>query len=85
MHTTTLRRVGGSVMLAVPPALLKLLALDAESSVGLSLDKGRLVVHPQPAPRYTLEDLLAKSDYGFERSEEEREWLDAQAVGKELL
>ena len=27
MHTTNLRKVGGSVMLAVPPALLKLLQL----------------------------------------------------------
>ena len=40
MHTTHLRKVGGSVMLAVPPALLKLLNLQAGANVlvWLSLD-----------------------------------------------
>jgi antitoxin ChpS len=28
MHTTNLRKVGGSVMLAVPPALLDILQLE---------------------------------------------------------
>ena len=44
MHTTKLRRVGGSVMLAVPPALLEQLQIKAGATVGLGLDQGRLVV-----------------------------------------
>ncbi|SEJ02047.1 antitoxin ChpS, partial [Nitrosomonas eutropha] len=31
MHTTNLRKVGGSIMLAVPPALLDVLHLSAGS------------------------------------------------------
>ena len=42
MHTTSLRKVGGSVMLAVPPAILDLLQLQAGSSVGLAVADGRL-------------------------------------------
>ena len=36
-------------------------------------------------PRYTLAELLAASDYSQPLSDEDREWLDAQAVGGELL
>ena len=35
MHTTNLRKVGGSVMLAVPPALLDILHLRAGAKVGI--------------------------------------------------
>ena len=36
MHTTNLRKVGGSVMLAVPPAILDQLHLKAGATVGLT-------------------------------------------------
>ncbi|MEP7348682.1 MAG: antitoxin [Sphingorhabdus sp.] len=85
MHITNLRKVGGSVMLAVPPALLDLLNLKAGAAVGVDVDDGRLVVEASPRPRYTLAELLAASDYSEDASPEDREWLDAPAVGKELL
>jgi len=44
MHTTTLRKVGGSVMLAVPPTILELLHLQAGATVGVAVDGDRLVV-----------------------------------------
>ncbi|ODN69059.1 AbrB/MazE/SpoVT family DNA-binding domain-containing protein [Methylobrevis pamukkalensis] len=84
MHTTNLRKVGGSVMLAVPPALLDVLDLSAGSQVGLSVDQGRLVVEPQPRPRYTLDDLLAQCDPAAEMSDEDRDWLGLEATGDEL-
>lgn len=84
MHITNLRKVGGSVMLAVPPALLDLLNLKAGASVGVAIDGGRLVVEPSPRPRYTLDKLLAASDYSEPLSPEEREWIDAPPVGKEI-
>lgn len=85
MHTTSLRKVGGSVMLAVPPAFLDQLHLHAGATVGLAVDHGRLVVNPSPRPRYTLDELLAQCDATAEISEEDREWLDARPVGGELL
>jgi antitoxin ChpS len=84
MHLTTLRKVGGSVMLAVPPALLDLLQLEVGATVGLVVDGNRLVVNTKVKPRYTLGELLAASDYSRQR-EEEQEWLDAPAVGREIL
>ena len=85
MHITNLRKVGGSVMLAVPPAFLDLLHLKAGASVGVAVDGGRLVVEVSPKPRYTMTELLAASDYSEGISPEDREWLDAPAAGKELL
>jgi uncharacterized protein len=40
---------------------------------------------PQTKPRYTLDELLTKCDDFQPRSPEEREWIDAPAVGRELL
>ena len=85
MHITNLRRVGGSIMLAVPPALLDVLHLSAGAKVGLEIDDGRLVIRPQPQRRYTLAELLAASDYTQAQAPEEREWVDADRVGGELL
>lgn len=85
MYTTNLRKVGGSVMLAVPPALLEMLRLTAGAKVGLAVDNGRLVVQPTARPSYTLDELLAQCDPTADQTAEEREWLDAKPVGSELL
>ncbi|WP_428484308.1 AbrB/MazE/SpoVT family DNA-binding domain-containing protein [Rhodopila sp.] len=85
MHTTSLRKVGGSVMLALPPAILDLLHLHAGATVGIAVDDGRLIIDPNPRPRYSLAELLAASDYSQPHPAEEREWVDAGAVGRELL
>ena len=85
MHTTKLRKVGGSVMLAVPPALLNLLKLGAGTPVDIGIENGRLIVQPQVRPSYTLDQLLAQYDQVDTPSDEDRAWIDAKPVGKELL
>ena len=85
MHTTHLRKVGGSVMLALPPALLDLLQLKVGATVSVGVADGRLVVDPQPKPSYTLEELLALSDFSQPLTEEDREWVDAPPIGGELI
>jgi antitoxin ChpS len=87
MHTTNLRKVGGSVMLAVPPAILDQLHLKAGATVGLAVEGDRLVLQAQKRRKYTVEELLALCDYfaPLERTEEELEWLTAPPVGRELI
>ncbi|END3796316.1 antitoxin [Escherichia albertii] len=85
MYTTRLKKVGGSVMLAVPPAVLKTLALLPDSEVGVTIDNGCLIIEPQKRPRYSLAELLAQCDPHEEINDEEREWIDAPAAGKEIL
>jgi antitoxin ChpS len=57
-----LRKVGGSIMLAVPPALLDMLQLCAGATVALVVDSGKLIVEPQLHWRYILDELLAQCD-----------------------
>ena len=90
MHTTNLRRVGGSVMLAVPPALLDILHLQPGATVGIAVEKGRIVVEPQKRRHYTLKELLAQCHPKAPRARgrakrEEQEWLDSKPVGRELI
>lgn len=85
MHTTKLRKVGGSIMLAVPPALLDILHLGTGAKVALAVDNGRLVVEPSAHPRYTLDELLDQCDPSAELTAQEREWLDAPAIGNEVI
>lgn len=82
---TTLRKVGGSVMLTVPPALLDLLHLQAGATVDVAVDNGRLVVHPNARPRYELAELLAQCDASADTSAEDRVWLNDRPAGSELL
>jgi antitoxin ChpS len=85
MHTTNLRKVGGSVMLAVPPALLDILRLSPGAEVGVTVENGRLVVEPRHRPRYTLDQLLAQCNPKASRRKEDREWVTGKTVGHEII
>jgi len=72
-------------MLAVPPSVLEILELKSGDTVGLKVDEKRLVVEPLPGPKYTLDELLAASDYEGTRNPDEEDWLRSAAVGREIL
>ncbi len=84
-HTTNLRNVGGSIMLAVPPALLDVLELRAGATVDIEIEKGRLIVAPRTGPSYTLDELLARCDGTSPADRDDSAWLEAAPVDNELL
>ncbi len=84
-HKARLRKVGGSVMLAIPPALLDALELSTDRAVDLVVKGGRLVVEPEPRRRYSLDELLAQCDPKARRSADDREWTTGARAGRELL
>ena len=84
-HTVVLRKVGGSVMLALPPAVLDMVDLAPGQQVAVSVDDGRIIVEAPRRPRYRLAELLARCDRNAPPPEEDREWLDSPLVGEELL
>ena len=45
----------------------------------------RLVTEPNARARYSLEELLAQCDENETPGAEDRAWIDAKPVGKELL
>ena len=83
MPTATLRAVGGSVVMAIPKRILDLVHLQAGSRVDIDVRQGQLIVIPRRKKRYTLTELLAQCDSAAPLTAEEREWLDAPAVGLE--
>lgn len=85
MFTTTLRTVGGSVMFAIPKAMLEGLGLYANQQVGVSIDDGRLIVEPKVRPRFALSELLAECDFNQPLTAEDRGWLNAAPVGGEII
>ena len=72
-------------MLAVPPTLLDILNLQPGAKVGLTVQRGRLVVEPRQPPRYTLDELLQQCNPRATRSREDRQWLGGKATGRELI
>ncbi|WP_117195291.1 AbrB/MazE/SpoVT family DNA-binding domain-containing protein [Rhizobium terrae] len=85
MATSTLRNVGGSVMMAIPKPVLEELGLSANTKLEVSAEGGRIVAAPQKRPRYTLEELIAQCDLDAPWSEEELEWMNAPSVGNEII
>jgi antitoxin ChpS len=85
MYKTNLRKVGGSVMLAVPPALLDILNLAPGTEVGIGVQGKRLVVEPRQRPRYSLTELLAQCHPKSKRGRKERQWTTDKALGRELI
>jgi antitoxin ChpS len=85
MLTTKLRKVGGSVMMVLPPAILAILRLKADATVALSIDGERLIVESPQKPRNTLAELLSQCDSSAPAPEQDREWLDSGSAGRELL
>ena len=85
MYTSNLRKVGGSVMLAVPPAVLEMLQLGSGSPVNMAVESGRLVIEPGIRKKYTLQELLAQCDASAPVSGEDKGWASSPAAGKELL
>ncbi|MCY3858983.1 MAG: antitoxin [Gammaproteobacteria bacterium] len=85
MHSAKLRKVGGSVMLAVPPALLDALDLSIGTKVDLGVDDGRIIVYKRKKPSYTLKELLDQYDDKLPIDDEDRQWLESKPVGNELL
>ena len=86
MATAVLRKLGGSVVMTVPRKVLALVDLDAGAQVKLSVENGKLVVTPRGRPEYRLADLLkVHSKRRLRLTAEDRNWLDAPPVGKELI
>ena len=85
MHTTILRTVGGSVMLAIPPALLNLMKIGTGAMVDMDVKNGRLIIRPRSHRSYSLEELLGQCQGDYAPSAKDRDWLQAKPVGRELL
>lgn len=89
MSTATLRRLGGSTVVAIPPAMLDLLKCRAGDSVDFSFSDDRIEIRLAKKVKMSLKDRLAMYQQAKElkTDEEKRDddlWLNSPSVGKEL-
>jgi len=85
MFTSHLRKVGGSVMLTVPPAILEMAQLRPGSAVRIAVESGRMVIEPEVGKRYSLQELLAQCDAAAPPSDEDARWTASASTGQELI
>lgn len=86
MIKTKLHLVANSIHLRIPKPIVENLKLSANMEVHLSIANGCLVAKPAlNRPRYTLAELLAKCHPSTPMTSEEKEWLDTQPIGKEII
>lgn len=83
----TLKKSGGSLGMTVPAGARDALNLSAGQEMEIAVVDDKMVLQPaKPArPKYTLDELLSECDFNAPFSDEERAWLDAPPVGRELL
>ena len=86
MHATPIRKVGGSAMIAIPPAIINMLNLHIGENVSLELDSSNaIVIKPLHRQRPTLNELLAQCDPKAPMPAQDVEWDNLRPVGNELL
>lgn len=83
MATATLRTLGGSVVLAIPPGFLESLHLQAGSKVEIDLAGDILTLKPA-RKRYTLAELLEGMEEG-DTLPIDHDFENAPPVGNEVI
>ena len=85
MLTITFRNVGGSVMMAVPKAVLDGFGIAANSKADLLIEPDGIKIRPRKRPKYTLEELLAQCDPSIPPHDDEILWDRMEPVGREIV
>jgi antitoxin ChpS len=82
-----LRKVGGSLMAAIPADVVKRMRFSAGHYLLVSSDDERLILEPAATKpkRYTLRQILASCNFDLAKTDEELEWEAAPRVGREAL
>jgi len=82
MSFATVQKLGDTLVLVVPPELQQEMQLAEGTKLEMQADQGKLIVRRR---KYTLQELLDQCDFSIPMTDEEREWIDAPAVGREVI
>ena len=77
---TTIQKWGNSLAVRIPKLFVKEAHLAYGTSVDLSVDAGKIIIDPDSAPEYRLEDLLK----GVTKRNVHAEVETGEAVGREV-
>lgn len=86
MYATSLRKVGGSAMIAIPPSIINMLNLHIGENVSLELNGSHaIVIKPLQRKKPTLNDLLAQCDATAPLPAVDTQWDALLPTGNELI
>ncbi len=85
MHMT-IKKWGNSLATRIPKAVVDSINLRLDQEVDIEAVNGKIVITPiEKKKEYKLEELLKKCESEtMALDKEDREWLDAEPVGKEV-
>ena len=90
--STRLKKAGGSLLVTVPAAARRMLDLKEGQELTVKVEGTRITLEPVTGgrpqrvrkPRYSLEELLAQGTTEGPLSDDEQDWQDGPAVGREV-
>lgn len=90
MTTATLRKLGGSTVVALPPSLLDLLNCRQGDAVEIKFVAGKIEITSLKRKKMSLQERLKLYEQALplrttQDLQEDEEWLNAKPVGKEVL
>ena len=89
MPTATLRKIGGSTVISLPPAFLSSIDAKVGDALHVTLVGDEIHLKPVRRKKYELNQLLDQYEVAVKNvagpSTEDKEWLQDEPVGKELL
>ena len=84
----TIKKWGNSLATRIPKTIADSIGLHYEQNVEIEAVEGKIVITPiekSQQKEYALDDLLNKCDsQSVSLNDEDREWLEAAPVGKEI-
>ena len=79
-----IRQSGGANIVSIPKAIVQTKGLKVGSKSNLSIKNNSIILSPK-SDELSLEALLAESPRAcFKVTDEDREWIDAPPLGKEV-
>lgn len=84
MTAIAIRQSGGANIVSIPKAIVNTLGLQVGSKLDMSIEDNKIVLTPM-TEELDLQTLLEGSPKEcFNITQEDRQWLDAKPVGKEV-
>jgi len=82
----TIKKWGNSLATRIPKAVVESINLRLDQEVDIEAVNGKIVITPiEGKKEYKLDDLLSQCKPGsMKLDDEDKEWLNAESVGKEI-
>jgi len=83
---TEVKKWGNSPVIRIPKAIMQQCHLEVASSINMTVEGNKLIIELDTDAEYSLDALLQQcSSEKMKLDKDDKNWLNAKSVGKELL